>query len=80
MRIICKSITGKIFEDKDENIDINSQQMKRDEKVPMPIMLDVDSDDDDYDNIVDAALDKAPEKDLVDLAGILGRYLECTES
>lgn len=40
----------------------------------MPIMLDVDSDDEDYDTIVDAALDKAPERDLVDLAGILGKF------
>jgi hypothetical protein len=67
---------GKIFEEDEgntENIDIN-QRGKRDEKVPMPIMLDVDSDDEDYDNIIDSALDKAPEKDLVDLAGILGEF------
>lgn len=65
-----------MFEEKDENIDINAPQTKRDEKVPMPIMLDVDSDDDNYDNIIDSALDKAPEKDLVDLAGILGEFKE----
>jgi hypothetical protein len=60
--------------DEDENIDINAQaQPKKDDKITMPIMLDVDSDDEDYDTIVDAALDKAPERDLVDLAGILGK-------
>lgn len=36
-------VSGKIFEEKDENIDITAQtQVKKDEKVPMPIMLDVD--------------------------------------
>jgi tropomodulin len=64
-----------VFEELDDNTDLsNKQAVKKDEKIPMPIMLDVDSDDDNYDDIVDAALDKAPEKDLVDLAGILGMH------
>jgi hypothetical protein len=68
-------ILGKVFEELDDNTDLsNKQQIKKDEKIPMPIMLDVDSDDDNYDDIVDSALDKAPEKDLVDLAGILGNF------
>ncbi|KAI6180295.1 Transket-pyr domain-containing protein [Aphelenchoides besseyi] len=40
----------------------------------MPIMLDVDSEDEEYDTVVEKALDRAPEKDLVDLAGILGMH------
>ncbi|KAI6242418.1 Tropomodulin [Aphelenchoides fujianensis] len=71
---------GKIFEEDEaantENIGPLGQVGggKKDEKVTMPIMLDVDSEDDDYDTVVDKALDKAPEKDLVDLAGILGMH------
>ena len=60
---------GKVYEEKEETVDL--LKLKRDEKIPMPIMLDVDSDDDDYERVVDKAMDKAPEKDLVDLAGIL---------
>lgn len=38
-------------------------------RMEMPIELDLDDDDD-----LDEALDGAPERDLVDLAGILGEF------
>lgn len=38
-------------------------------EMQMPIELDLDTDDEDD---IDRAIDSAPERDLVDLAGILG--------
>lgn len=43
--------------------------MRKDEKIPMPIELDLDPEDE-----LDTMLVDAPEKDLVDLAGILGMH------
>ncbi|KAI6210395.1 Tropomodulin [Aphelenchoides besseyi] len=63
---------GKVFEES-ENLEPR-EEIKKEEKVPMPIMLDVDSEDEEYDTVVEKALDRAPEKDLVDLAGILGMH------
>lgn len=68
------SVSGTVFEEKSANIQDGVGRTGGDKKVPMPIMLDLDSDEDDEqgDHIIEKALDKAPEKDLVDLAGILG--------
>ncbi|EJD76214.1 LMOD1 protein [Loa loa] len=56
---------GKIYEPKENND-------KKSGKMEMPIELDLDDDDDEDD--LDDALHEAPEKDLVDLAGILGMH------
>ncbi|VDK88931.1 unnamed protein product, partial [Onchocerca ochengi] len=56
------SVAGKIYEPKENND-------KESGKMEMPIELDLDDEDD-----LDGALHEAPEKDLVDLAGILGMH------
>uniref|UniRef100_A0A1I7S893 Tropomodulin n=1 Tax=Bursaphelenchus xylophilus TaxID=6326 RepID=A0A1I7S893_BURXY len=64
---------GKVFEEKNPNVQDGGKG--KDKKVPMPIMLDLDSDTEgEGDDFIEKALDKAPEKDLVDLAGILGMH------
>lgn len=57
------STLGKIYEPKESSD-------KKSGKMEMPIELDLDDDEDD----LDEALHEAPEKDLVDLAGILGMH------
>ncbi|VDK17324.1 unnamed protein product [Anisakis simplex] len=56
---------GKVFEPKEEE-----GPKKPDGEMEMPIELDVDDEDDE----IDEALNEAHEKDLVDLAGILGMH------
>lgn len=54
---------GKVYEPKDEN------KTKQPGEMEMPIEIDIDEDDE-----IGEALNKAHEKDLVDLAGILGMH------
>ncbi|MFH4976394.1 hypothetical protein AB6A40_003103 [Gnathostoma spinigerum] len=57
---------GKVYEPKPEEV----KPAKGEGEMEMPIELDVDDEEDD----IDEALNGAPEKDLVDLAGILGMH------
>uniref|UniRef100_A0AC34QUG7 Tropomodulin n=1 Tax=Panagrolaimus sp. JU765 TaxID=591449 RepID=A0AC34QUG7_9BILA len=56
---------GKVFEPKEDTI----EAIKKEDATPMPIELDIDEEDE-----LDTMLVDAPEKDLVDLAGILGMH------
>ncbi|KAI1713532.1 tropomodulin domain-containing protein [Ditylenchus destructor] len=63
---------GKVFEpkeDSDEDVRGGRKEMQ------MPIELDLDDEDEEYDEEdIEQALHTAPERDLVDLAGILGMH------
>jgi tropomodulin len=64
---------GKVFTEKDEpNENATNGTGAKKGGMQMPIELDLD-DEDDLDDL-DEALDHAPERDLVDLAGILGMH------
>lgn len=80
------NIIGKVFEPKesiDSGFGLSGDSLSYNKSVEkmgmqMPIELDLDDDDeDDYLGInkLERALDVAPERDLVDLAGILGAFL-----
>lgn len=60
---------GKVYEEKDDETPAGSIFKKKEENLPMPIELDLDEEDE-----LDTALVSAPERDLVDLAGILGMH------
>lgn len=66
---------GKIYEAKENEVN-ETTGIKKKSGMQMPIELDLDDDEDEEDEYNDEklekALDNAPEKDLVDLAGILG--------
>ncbi|CAI4227290.1 unnamed protein product [Auanema sp. JU1783] len=65
---------GKVFEDEDMTINENMEKGKGGlGDMEMPIELDIEDEDEDEDGL-DEALDGAPERDLVDLAGILGMH------
>ncbi len=64
---------GKVWEPKDDEEETEkSDRSGAGRGMEMPIELDVDDDDDDEE--LSGALAEAPEKDLVDLAGILGMH------
>lgn len=74
------TILGKIYEVKENEL---NESTRKKSGMQMPIELDLDDDDDEEDDDDDdeyndekleKALDNAPEKDLVDLAGILGIF------
>ncbi|GMR53465.1 hypothetical protein PMAYCL1PPCAC_23660 [Pristionchus mayeri] len=68
---------GKVFEDGDElpHGTRGGVESGGGKEMEMPIELDIeDEEDEDEDGQLDEALKEAPEKDLVDLAGILGMH------
>ncbi|GMT28438.1 hypothetical protein PFISCL1PPCAC_19735, partial [Pristionchus fissidentatus] len=68
---------GKIFEDGEDLTQAGGAEDGiggRGGGMEMPIELDIEDDDDDEDGELREALNEAPEKDLVDLAGILGMH------
>jgi tropomodulin len=65
---------GKVYEEEDEEAaaaggNVSGVLKKKQDNTPMPIELDLDDDEE-----LDTALVSAPERDLVDLAGILGMH------